>query len=100
MKNLAYQTLKQIFMLQATAGATLELLQVGIITAYYACGHGFSQDAHRILATCVTMARLMGFDFEDTNDPPCLDSQLSVCRWAIVLLDRYMNYSSGLRYRY
>ncbi|KAF2194385.1 hypothetical protein K469DRAFT_650145 [Zopfia rhizophila CBS 207.26] len=94
MRNLSYQTLGQIFMLRATAGATLELLQAGLLITYYACGHGLPRDAYMTLATCVTIARLMGFDFEDTNDPPGLDSQHSVCRWAIVLLDRTVALSS------
>lgn len=90
MHNMIYETARQMFMLRASGSATLELLQAGLLITYYACGHGLPRDAHMTLATCLTLARLMGFDFEEMKDRASPDDQHSVCRWAIVLLDRYV----------
>jgi hypothetical protein len=90
MHNLSYRTNKQVFMLQISAGTTLELLQGGLLIAYYECGHGLPQEAHITLANCVTIARLMGLDFEEIGGGPCL-TEFSACWWAIVLLDRYVH---------
>ncbi|KAE9375214.1 hypothetical protein N431DRAFT_463313 [Stipitochalara longipes BDJ] len=92
--NLLYRTTKQIFMLQASGDATLELLQAGLIVTYYACGHGLLQDAHVTLATCLAIAQLIGLDFEGMSDPSELDNERSACWWAIILLDRTKALSS------
>jgi hypothetical protein len=76
-------------MVQATGHVTLELLQAGLIIVYYACGHGLLLDAHVILSTCLAVAQLMGLDFEEISDPSELENELSACKWAIILLDRY-----------
>lgn len=80
-------------MLQASGEVTLELLQTGLLITYYACGHGLPREAHLTLATCVAIAQQMGcdFDFEEMSDLSDLHSERSVCRWAIVLLDRFVN---------
>jgi hypothetical protein len=89
MRSLSYQTVKQIFVLQASAGGTLELLRAGLIIAYYECGHGLPREAYITLATCVAIAQPLGLEFEDMNDQPGLDAERSACRWAILFLDRY-----------
>lgn len=77
-------------MLQASGDVTLALLQAGLIVTYYACGHGLLRDAHLILATCLAIAQLIGLDFEEMSDPCDLDKERSACRWAIILLDRFV----------
>jgi hypothetical protein len=89
--NLLYQTTKQMFMLRAAGKPTLELLQAGLLVTYYACGHGFPQEAYMILSTCVAIAQLMGLDFDATRKHSELDSECSACQWAIILLDRFVN---------
>ncbi|KAL9087669.1 MAG: hypothetical protein Q9165_006593 [Trypethelium subeluteriae] len=89
-----YQTVRQMVMLRASDSGTLELLQAGLLVAYYACGHGLPRDAHMTLATCTALARLMGYDFEDMDEPVGLDKQHLICRRAIVLLDRTVALSS------
>lgn len=88
--NLLYRTTKQIFMLQASGDATLELLQAGLIITYYACGHGLRRDAHMTLATCFAMAQLLDLEFEGMSNSSELDNESSPCRWAIILLDRFV----------
>lgn len=89
--NLLYRTTKQMFMLRAAGKPTLELLQAGLLITYYACGHGFPQEAYMILSTCVAIARLVGLDFEATKKQTELDIECSACQWAIILLDRFVN---------
>ncbi|KAF2232699.1 hypothetical protein EV356DRAFT_504971 [Viridothelium virens] len=88
MRSILYQTVRQMFMLRASGDGTLELLQAGLLIAYYACGHGLPRDAHMTLAICVALGRLLGLDFEGMNEPAELDKQHLVCQWATVLLDR------------
>ncbi len=89
MQTLVYRTVRQMFTLQASEILVLETLQSGLLIAYYACGHGFSRDAHITLATCVTQARLMGLTLHEIRVGPSADTELSACKWAIVLIDRY-----------
>ena len=90
MCSMLYQSIRQMFVLRASIGATLKTLQAGLLITYYACGHGLPRDAHVTLATCVTVARLMGFDFEGSNYPASPNDPNSVCWWAMILLDRYV----------
>jgi hypothetical protein len=90
MCSLSYQTNKQIFLLQASKSQTLELLQAGLLITYYECGHGLPREAHMTLATCVTIARLMGLELDETSGRPCVDDESLACQWAIILLDRYV----------
>lgn len=91
MRNLLYQTTKQLFMIQASGDATLGLLQAGLILTYYACGHGLPREARMILSTCLAIAQLMGMDFENFSGNPDLGNESSSCCWAIVLLDRFVS---------
>ncbi|KAF2865057.1 hypothetical protein BDV95DRAFT_266436 [Massariosphaeria phaeospora] len=93
-RSVLYRSVRQMFMLRVSGGVTIELLQAGLLITYYACGHGLPQDAHLILATCATMARLMGFDFDAMDSSGALNDQRSACRWAIVLLDRFASQRS------
>ncbi|KAI9712787.1 MAG: hypothetical protein M1820_001409 [Bogoriella megaspora] len=94
MRSTLYQTVRQMFMLRTSGSAAVELIQAGLLIAYYACGHGLPRDAHMTLAICVTLARLIGVDFEETGNSTGLDDRRSVCRWVIVLLDRTVAMSS------
>lgn len=89
--TLLYQTTKQMFMLKAAGKPTLELLQAGLLITYYACGHGLPQEAYMILSTCAAIAKMMGLDPEATNKQSGFDSEHAACRWAVVLLDRFVN---------
>jgi hypothetical protein len=91
MCSLSYRTNKQAFMLQACGRPTLELLQAGLFITYYECGHSLPQEAHITLATCVTIARLMGLKLEGISNRLNFANGRSACQRAIILLDRYIN---------
>lgn len=90
MNNLIYRTSTQLFMLQAFGAAALELLQAGLVVTYYACGHGIPREAHVTLMTCLAIAQLIGVDFEEMGDLSVPRDERSACRWAMVLLDRFV----------
>lgn len=89
MNSQVYQTVRQLFAIQTSRETSLEMLQAGLLITYYAIGHGMPRDAHITLTTCVAIARLIGVDFDAEVDQPGLGRELSACRWAAVLLDRY-----------
>jgi hypothetical protein len=91
MNSLLYKTIKNGFLLHSSIYPSLETNQSGLLIAYYACGHALPRDAHMVLATCVTVARLLGMDFGDMVAVSDSHDQMSACKWAMVLLDRFVN---------
>jgi hypothetical protein len=88
MRNSTYRAAKQLFMLQVSEYATLELLQAGLLITYYACGHGFPRDAYVLLTNCLSTARQLGITVPPKRNEIPDDSEWFACGWAIVLLDR------------
>jgi hypothetical protein len=88
MNSLFYNTMKNSFMLSSFNHPSLETCQSGLLIAYYACGHAMPRDAHVVLASCLTVSRLMGIDFGNTVAVPDSQDQTSKFIWATLLLDR------------
>ncbi|KIW04950.1 uncharacterized protein PV09_04115 [Verruconis gallopava] len=94
MRDSTYRAARQLFLLQASENASIELLQAGLLIAYYACGHGFPQDAHIVLANCLSIAQFQDIMIPTTRDESIDDVEKYACSWALILLDRTIALSS------
>jgi hypothetical protein len=91
-ENSLYLLTRRLFLISQTLQPSLAMLQAGLLIVTYACGHGLEKSSYVTLASCVALARVMGYDQDlagslnagqdDLADPTVL------CWSAIVLLDR------------
>lgn len=87
-----YLLTRRLFLTSQTLPPSLALLQAGLLIVSYECGHGLERSSYLTLASCVALARVLGYDQdlapalnagqEDLADPEVL------CWGAIVLMDR------------
>jgi hypothetical protein len=99
MQSSTYMMVKSFLgVLQSLATPTLELVQAMVLTVLYEVGHGMFPAASMSLATCARLATFMGLSKKGSiigvADQLLIEQRRRVW-WTILILDRFINLSTG-----